>query len=70
MKMLISLTHIQLTMEEVSELFNSIQHDMVNQDVGMPKVSSGSNIQRFDKTSLISIPFDKNVNLKFHFQNC
>ena len=43
MKMLISL--IQLTMEEVSELFDSIHHDMmVNQDVGMPKVSSGSNI--------------------------
>ena len=51
MKMLISLTHIQLTMEEVSELFNSIQHDMVNQDVGMPKVSNGSNIQWFDKTT-------------------
>ena len=51
MKMLISLTHFQLTMEEVSELFDSIQHDMVNQDVGMPKVSSGSNIQRFDKTT-------------------
>ena len=55
-------------MEEVSELFDSIQHDMVNQDVDMTKVSSGSNIQRFDKTTLISIPFDKNVNLKFHFQ--